>query len=80
MLGEYLNQKKEKDKKILELLFSILEDRNNDLFLRKTAYNSISRAMDVEWEDLPADCKLIEFDKEDEAVNYDLLKKAKSLI
>ena len=80
VLGEYLNQKKEKDSKILELLFGILEDQKNDLFLRKTAYNSINRAMDVEWEDLPADCTLIEFDKEDKAVNYDLLKKAKNLI
>ena len=80
VLGEHLNQKKEKDAKILELLFSILEDQENDLFLRKTAYNSISRAMGVEWEDLPADCKLIDFDKKDQAVNYELLKKAKSLI
>jgi len=64
----------------LDSVFNILEDQKNDLFLRKTAYNSISRAMNVEWEDLPADCKLIDFDKKDQAVNYELLKKAKNLI
>jgi len=85
VLGEYQNKQSKKDSKILELLFNALEDKENDLFLRKTAYNAISRAMEVEWENLPADCKLIDFDSETlvqdhPEINLELLKKAKSLI
>ena len=85
VLGEYQNQQSKKDSKILELLFNALEDKDNDMFLRKTAYNSISRAMEIEWESLPADCKLIDFDskslaKDHPEIDLEVLKKAKSLV
>ena len=86
ILGEYLRSHKmpeiynkeltlrKNELEILNLLFSILDDQTNDVFLRKSAYLAIARGVGVEWEDLPGECVLLDFDSFDPRVNTSMLE------
>ena len=68
------------EKEVLNLLFSTLEDQSNNPFVRQAAYIAICRGFGKDWEYLPGECVLLDFDMPSENVDTNLLNEARRFI
>jgi len=92
VLGEYLradlspetlkNVKKlsKPQKEVSLLLLQTVNDEDNNNWVRQASYFALCRAYGIEWEQLPPECTLICFDKNDPSIDKTLLSKVESLV
>lgn len=84
ILGEFLFGIDPEDKlqieqraHVIELLFSVFEDKTLDVLLRISAYRALCRAAKLSWEDIPVECVVIDVEAGSKAVNWEALGKLK---
>ncbi len=88
VLGEYLRESwdghipescSDKQLKVLGLVLSVFEDEALDPLVRQSAYNSLCRAAGKEWEELPSECVLLNFESGSTDVDWPMIERLRQL-
>lgn len=86
ILGEFLHGvdsdddvHKDQRRQVTDLLFSVFEDKQLDVLSRISAYRALCRAAKLSWEDITAECMMIDVESGSKDIDWEVLKKLRKI-